>query len=529
MKFGDKLIALRKKKGMSQEDLAEKLNVSRQSVSKWESNNTYPETDKIVQICSIFDCSMDDLINDKITDISKVERTTKKKENIIDSFLGFITKTVNLFASMKFIDVIKCLIEIIIICLILISFDALIINLLTAIIVNFFHFLPHHIYTIIYNIIWSLLCLVCFIISLIIIIHIFKIRYLDYFDLKDKILPENIPNVGEEKNAKDMTFKPKIIIRDPNHEPFAFLTILSKFILNICKFLAFWLILGLIALLFASAVTLVVAIPLAIYSSIIAGIALTIFSICGFTVVLIYLLLFFCLNKKINLKFTFLVSIILFLIAIFGTGSAIISLKDYKIINKNNYIEKAQYQEKILYKDKLFFDLSYDTKYLIDDTINNDEIIVSFDYDKAINKIYLYNTEYYQMPNIEIHRHSSSTINLKKVYNQFINDLKNKTIRNYPNQDIENITITANTTTINKLLANLEKVYLYNKIPLANGYKIEIIDYKVFIDDYNCSINYDIYNDLITSNNACSCEKITTNTINGEKLQYNCQPKTSLN
>lgn len=48
MKFGDKLIRLRKKNGLSQEELAEKLGVSRQSVSKWESNNTYPETDKIV-------------------------------------------------------------------------------------------------------------------------------------------------------------------------------------------------------------------------------------------------------------------------------------------------------------------------------------------------------------------------------------------------------------------------------------------------------------------------------------------------
>ena len=58
MKFGNKLIALRKKKGLSQEELAEKLGVSRQSVSKWESNNTYPETDKIVQICNIFECTM---------------------------------------------------------------------------------------------------------------------------------------------------------------------------------------------------------------------------------------------------------------------------------------------------------------------------------------------------------------------------------------------------------------------------------------------------------------------------------------
>ena len=80
MKFGDKLIALRKKKGLSQEELAEKLGVSRQSVSKWESNNTYPETDKIVQICNIFECTMDDLINDNITDVESIER--KNKNNI---------------------------------------------------------------------------------------------------------------------------------------------------------------------------------------------------------------------------------------------------------------------------------------------------------------------------------------------------------------------------------------------------------------------------------------------------------------
>ena len=77
MKFGDKLIKLRKERGFSQEDLASMLNVSRQSVSKWESNNTYPETDKIVQICNIFNCSMDSLIDEKIVDVEQNERKSK--------------------------------------------------------------------------------------------------------------------------------------------------------------------------------------------------------------------------------------------------------------------------------------------------------------------------------------------------------------------------------------------------------------------------------------------------------------------
>ena len=105
MKFGDKLIALRKKKGLSQEELAEKLSVSRQSVSKWESNNTYPETDKIVQICNIFECTMDDLINDNITDIESIERKSKNNINVmVDSFLDFITKTINMFSRMKLLS-----------------------------------------------------------------------------------------------------------------------------------------------------------------------------------------------------------------------------------------------------------------------------------------------------------------------------------------------------------------------------------------------------------------------------------------
>ncbi len=123
MKFGDKLIELRKKNGYSQEELAEKLGVSRQSVSKWESNNTYPETDKIIQIANLFECSMDDLINDKITDIDSTLRKNKSNINTVwNSLLSFITRTVNMFTKMKFMDGLKCVIEMIIIGFIIIYF-----------------------------------------------------------------------------------------------------------------------------------------------------------------------------------------------------------------------------------------------------------------------------------------------------------------------------------------------------------------------------------------------------------------------
>lgn len=62
MTFGEKLYQLRKKHGFSQEALAEKLNTTRQAVSKWENNNGYPETEKIILLAKLFQVSLDDLL-----------------------------------------------------------------------------------------------------------------------------------------------------------------------------------------------------------------------------------------------------------------------------------------------------------------------------------------------------------------------------------------------------------------------------------------------------------------------------------
>ena len=65
MNLGENLITLRKKENISQEELAEKLDVSRQAVSKWESGGGYPETEKLLKICEIFNCSLDTLMKGK--------------------------------------------------------------------------------------------------------------------------------------------------------------------------------------------------------------------------------------------------------------------------------------------------------------------------------------------------------------------------------------------------------------------------------------------------------------------------------
>ena len=67
MSLGENLQFLRKKDNITQEQLAEKLDVSRQSISKWESDTTYPEMDKLMLLCQMFHCSMDDLLQKDIS------------------------------------------------------------------------------------------------------------------------------------------------------------------------------------------------------------------------------------------------------------------------------------------------------------------------------------------------------------------------------------------------------------------------------------------------------------------------------
>lgn len=70
MTFADKLIRLRKKNGMSQEDLADKLGVSRQAISKWEGTLSVPDLQNVLKISDLFNVSTDYLLKDSIVEES---------------------------------------------------------------------------------------------------------------------------------------------------------------------------------------------------------------------------------------------------------------------------------------------------------------------------------------------------------------------------------------------------------------------------------------------------------------------------
>ncbi len=113
MKFGENLRNLRKIKKLSQEQLAEKMHVSRQSVSKWETGDAYPEMNNILELCKIFHCGINNLVNDNILDVDSLDDEIKmnivkfKKEQ--QNKMKVLSKTIAVIAKIGKILVTTCI------------------------------------------------------------------------------------------------------------------------------------------------------------------------------------------------------------------------------------------------------------------------------------------------------------------------------------------------------------------------------------------------------------------------------------
>ena len=96
MIFADKLILLRKKAGWSQEELADQMNVTRQSVSKWEGAQSVPDLDKMIRLSELFGVSTDYLLKDEIEQAEHINSS-----NDIPSLKRVFMEEANAFLSVK--------------------------------------------------------------------------------------------------------------------------------------------------------------------------------------------------------------------------------------------------------------------------------------------------------------------------------------------------------------------------------------------------------------------------------------------
>ena len=101
MKISDKIVGLRKANGMSQEDLAEKLDVSRQAVSRWESGTAMPDANNILQLSRLFDVTTDYLLKD---DYQCEDEKPKEKGTQCDGLRQIMTGLVTIEVMMLLIQ-----------------------------------------------------------------------------------------------------------------------------------------------------------------------------------------------------------------------------------------------------------------------------------------------------------------------------------------------------------------------------------------------------------------------------------------
>jgi len=107
MTFGEKLIKARKSNNYTQEGLAEKLNVTRQTVSNWELNQTKPDVEQLKEISKLYKISIDDLVDNDIKgSLTEKVNNTEKLTGLIYKILKCLIITIGIFVSLVILLVI---------------------------------------------------------------------------------------------------------------------------------------------------------------------------------------------------------------------------------------------------------------------------------------------------------------------------------------------------------------------------------------------------------------------------------------
>ncbi len=345
MNFANNIKEIRKENQLSQEQLAEKLNVSRQSVSKWESGQSYPEMEKILLICKLFNYDIGELMNENIKEVSETKQSKTRVNKAIEDFFDYITRFVDMFMAMTFKQKIKCLLEQIFIAGVLAVIGMIIWTVIGSMIHGIFSPLNYDIYRVISSITDAITMIVCFVLSVIVLLHIFKIRYLDYYEIvkpqkadeNEEITEETVNNdLNECNEPKRKTLfsreREKIIIRDPEHSS-------SKFLVSIMKAVVFFfkIALGFVGLWFALsfvclAASFVISFLFVRTGFVFVGGVLCIAAMLAVNFVILRLIYNFIASKKSRKNITALILIISLAVSGIGGGLICIGVTQFNVV-----------------------------------------------------------------------------------------------------------------------------------------------------------------------------------------------------
>lgn len=450
MRFCDKLPKLRKENNLSQEVLAEKLGISRQAVSKWESGSSYPDMEKMIEMCKILNCTLEDLLDDGSISNNQNSNNNSKFNftNYVHDFLKFVTKMYNMFCAMKFKDKIKCLLELAFIAFVLWLLSFLVFSIFDSVIFRLLEDIPH-LGSYMHFLIGNIFTIILIVISVIIFIHLFKIRYLDYYvtvedqNAKEKVLEKPV-DIKNEPNDK----KEKIIIRDPKHSKFSFFEFLANIVVIMIKFILILCAIPAIIVFIILIMGLFMALYHIKFGIIFFFISLMALGLCGLNYVILEFIYNFIISKKQHFKRMFIIIITGFILVGAGLGLATCVYLNFdktedlpKEFQTNNTLNLDMTDNTVLEGSKV--------NYKIDNSIKDIKITTNSSLiDVNINE---YQSKNYKILDLYSYYESNEMMNLLYY------DIKHKNTRDYENIINDSITVTVSKETYDKLLQNHEK------------------------------------------------------------------------
>ena len=456
MKFGENLQKLRKERGISQEQLAEQLGVTRQSVSKWESGASYPEMDKIVAICNIFHCDMDVLINKDITEERDKKDASKVVKVGFKNIADYIKKTIYLFEHQSFKDIIKMIAQVmIIICVILcfsipfMLFKEMVVSLFYTG-DNWFSIFFSRFWNFIFNASYGILAIATF-------LYIFKVKFLDGEEIVIEEVNESLDTIDDD-NSQDTVKdnKKKKVIKVKRTEGFSLLDLLSKAITLCLKvFLLFLLIpaiIGVIMLIIAF-VLLVILIFRGVF---LVGPIFIALGITVFCLIVIELILDFIFNLRFSRRRVIITIISSVVVSAVGLGLSIWYFLNLNVVNDvpNNFKQETQ-EEVYMMNDELLIQYGWNYIKFVEEESMTNQVRVRIDYypdytaaelEKEDNEIF-------------INYDTINSIRINEVTDSIINNLKKNKLYTYDKLGTVSMTITSSKNNIEKLKENYNKQY----------------------------------------------------------------------
>lgn len=450
MKFGENLQKLRKEQGISQEQLAEKLGVTRQSVSKWESGSSYPEMDKIVALCNLFHCDLDVLINKDVTEERQRKDASSVIKSAFQSICDYVKKTIFVFEHKTMKELIKMLAQILIIICVILCFSIPFVILKEIVISlfytgdNVFSLFFSKFFEFIFNAGYAILAIAAF-------LYIFKIKFLDSEEIIEVVEESDeskeMENSGEKEVAENKPKKVKVIKN--NSSGFSLLDLFTKAITICIKCILFFLLIPVVIGTIFGIVALVVLLAVMFQGVFLFGPILLLIGIIVFAIVLIEIILDFIFNLKFSKRRIIITILSSIVVSSIGIGLSVWYFLNLTVVDDVPKGFKPTTEEKVYPMSDDFSIHYYDyynTEFIEDESLQ-DQVRVQIEYYPSINHVQLEEVN----DSVFLDFYEVNSISLKKITNCVIDDLKNGKVHNYNELGRVKMTVTSSKENLEKM------------------------------------------------------------------------------